>query len=96
MEEAGCTLGHIMLACAYLVSPDCVDEKVSVFCGSVDSSTSGKLGGMETENEETVVHILDSAICLEGLRKQRFSYALTILALQWLTLHREELRQAWC
>ena len=36
------------------------------------------------------------ATCLEGLRKQRFSYALTILALQWLTLHREELRQAWC
>ena len=51
---------------------------------------------METENEETVVHILDLAICLEGLRKQHFSYALTILALQWLTLHREELRQAWC
>ena len=96
MEEAGCTLGHIVPACAYLVSPSCTDEKVSVFCGSVDSSTIGKLGGMETENEETVVHVLDFAICLEGLRKQRFSYALTILALQWLTLHREELRQAWC
>ena len=51
---------------------------------------------METENEETVVHVLDFATYLEGLRKQRFSYALTILALQWLTLHREELRQAWC
>ena len=56
----------------------------------------GKLGGMETENEETIVHVLDFATYLEGLRKQRFSYALTILALQWLTLHREELRQAWC
>ena len=51
---------------------------------------------METENEETIVHVLDFATCLEGLRKQRFSYALTILALQWLTLHREELRQTWC
>ena len=96
MEEAGCTLGHIVPACAYLVSPGCVDEKVHVFCGSVDSSTIGTLGGMETENEETIVHVLDFATCLEGLRKQRFSYALTILALQWLTLHREELRQTWC
>ena len=34
MEEAGCTLAHIVPACAYLVSPGCVDEKVSVFCSS--------------------------------------------------------------
>ena len=96
IEEAGCTLGHIVPACAYLVSPDCIDEKAYVFCGSVDSSTIGTVGGMETENEETIVHVLDFATCLEGLRKQRFSYALTILALQWLTPHRKELRQTWC
>ena len=59
IEEAGCTLGHIVPACAYLVSPGCIDEKVYVFCGSVDSSTIGTVGGMETENEETIVHVLD-------------------------------------
>ena len=85
-----------MPASAYLISTGCIDEKVSVFCGLVESSTIGKLGGMETENEETIVHVLDFATCLESLRKQRFSYAFTILALQWLTLHRDELRQAWC
>ena len=41
MEEAGCTLSHIVPACAYLVSPGCVDEKVSVFCSS---ATAQRLG----------------------------------------------------
>ena len=95
LEEAGCTLGDIVPACAYLVSPGCADEKVSVFCAAVDSTRIAKLGGMDAEHEETLLHVMDFANCLEGLREQRFSYALTIVALQWLALHREELRQAW-
>ena len=56
IEEAGCTLGHVVPAYAYLVSPCCVEEKkMNVFCGSVDSSTIGTLGGMKTENDETIV-----------------------------------------
>ena len=82
MEEAGCTLGHIVPACAYLVSPGRVDEIMSVFCGSVDNSAIGKPGGMELENEETIVHVLEFATCIEGMREQRSAYALIVLALQ--------------
>lgn len=95
MEEAGCTLERIVTACTYLVSPGCVEEKVTVFCASTDSTQIAELGGMSTEQEETLVHVLDFETCLKGLHDNRFTYALTIVALQWLALHRDGLRRDW-
>jgi ADP-ribose pyrophosphatase len=96
IEEAGCTLGELVPICDYIASPGCVNEKVSVFCAKVDISTVPNWGGNVVEHEETKVHIVDFKTCMRYLNEGNFGYALTIIALQWLALNRDALREDWC
>ena len=95
LEEAGCRLGRLKPVCTYHVSPGCVEERVSVFCGEVDASGVATRAGDPSEQEETRVQVLAFDDAVRCLSAGRFKYALTILSLQWLALHREALRAEW-
>ena len=95
IEEAGCALGELVSICDYMVSPGCVNETVAVFCAKVDASAVANRGGNAMEHEETEVQIVDFNTCMQCLNEGKFGYALTIIALQWLALHREALRENW-
>ena len=95
IEEAGCALGELVSICDYMVSPGCVNETVAVFCAKVDASAVANRGGNAMEHEETEVQIVDFNTCMQSLNEGKFGYALTIIALQWLALHREVLRENW-
>ena len=95
MEEAGCRINTLEKICSYNVSPGCVQEPVSVFCGCVDSQSVLKVGGDASEHEETEVFVLTFDELQSDLLCGNFTYALTIIAAQWLLLNRDRLREKW-
>jgi ADP-ribose pyrophosphatase len=97
MEEAGCEVLDLVPMCSYIVSPGCIDETVTMFCGRVDASKAGGHFGLPQEGEDirVVVKPLDEASAALEKGNSGLENSITVIALLWLKLKREELRQRW-
>jgi ADP-ribose pyrophosphatase len=95
MEEAGAVVGALIPICRYLVSPGGASESVTLFCGRVDSRNLGGIHGLPHENEDIRVEVRPFAEAMADLNLGRITNAVSIIALQWLALHRDELRGSW-
>lgn len=95
MEEAGCRVLDLIPICEYFVSPGGTSERITVYCGRVDAADAGGIHGLAQEGEDIRVHVVPFADALEMLRTGRIDSASPIIALQWLALHREEVRRRW-
>jgi ADP-ribose pyrophosphatase len=94
-EEAGCDIRAFEPICTYTVSPGYSTEIVFTWCGLVDARRIGGLHGQAHEDEDIRVHVLTFENAMKRLVSGECQYALTIIALQWLALHRERLRELW-
>lgn len=94
-EEAGLTFQDLQPIARYFVSPGGSTETVSLFIGCVRSAEAGGLFGLESEGEDIKVHVLDYEEAMDWLQQGRIRVATTIVALQWLALHRREIRDRW-
>jgi ADP-ribose diphosphatase len=94
-EEAGAAVGALIPICRYLVSPGGASESVAVYCGRVDSRNLGGIHGLPEENEDIRVEVRPFAQAMVELNEGRITNAVSIIALQWLALHREEVRRSW-
>jgi len=94
-EEAGCAIEALEHVCDYLVSPGGATESTALFCGKVDATGIGGIYGLADEGEDIRVSAVsyDEAVAMLG--SGRIKSASPIIALQWLMLHRERLRQQW-
>jgi len=92
IEEAGCTFQQLIPVQHYLVSPGGTNEKVVIFCGVTDSEGAGGIYGLEYENEDIRVLTVSSAEAFELMRVGRINNAASIMALQWLQLHKATLQ----
>lgn len=95
MEEAGCAVLDLIPICEYLVSPGGTSERIKVYCGRVDASGAGGIHGLAHEGEDICVHVVPFAEALDMLNAGRIDSASPIIALQWLALHREDVRRRW-
>jgi ADP-ribose pyrophosphatase len=95
MEEAGAVVGALIPICRYLVSPGGASESVTLFCGRVDSRNLGGIHGLPHENEDIRVEVRPFAEAMADLNLGRITNAVSIIALQWLAVHRDELRGSW-
>lgn len=95
MEEAGCAVLDLIPICEYLVSPGGTSERIKVYCGRVDASGAGGIHGLAHEGEDICVHVVPFAQALDMLNAGRIDSASPIIALQWLALHREDVRRRW-
>lgn len=95
VEEAGCHVSDLIPLYDYLVSPGGTTERIALFCGRVDTTGIGGIHGKAEEDEDIKVHVmaLDQARAL--LNSGRIGSASAIIALQWLLLNREIVRQRW-
>jgi len=95
IEECGCELTRLHLVMRYLSSPGGTTETVSLFCGEVDASGATGVHGLAAEGEDIRVHAVSVADALRWLGEGRICNAKTIIVLQWLALHYQELKAKW-
>jgi ADP-ribose diphosphatase len=95
MEEAGLAVGALVPIARYLVSPGAITETVALYCGRVDSRGAGGVHGLAAEGEDIKVETVPAGRLARMLEDGVIANALTIIAVQWLLLHRDELRRRW-
>lgn len=93
VEEAGCTIEALTFICEYLVSPGGTSERISLYCGMVDSRGVGGVHGLDTEDEDILVQTVPFDEVWTWLQEGEINSASPIIALQWLAMHRPALRQ---
>jgi ADP-ribose pyrophosphatase len=94
-EEANLTLTELMPMCRYVASPGGASESVWLFLGRVDASNAGGIHGLDHEDEDIRVEPTPWTEARKMLDDGRMCNALGIIALQWLALHRDEIRAKW-
>ncbi|MFC3911892.1 ADP-ribose diphosphatase [Pseudaeromonas sharmana] len=94
-EEAGLSIGRSRFALSYLVSPGGTTERIDVFIGEVDSRLASGLHGLAEEGEDIRVHVVSREQAYRWVESGRIDNAATVIALQWLQLHLDEVRRDW-
>jgi ADP-ribose pyrophosphatase len=96
MEEAGCELSELVPIATVLPSAGACTEQVRLFCGRVSSAAVGGIHGLQEEGEDILVHSVSRMDALQLLADDRIPNGHTLIALQWLHIHGESLRERWC
>lgn len=94
-EETGAEPTALERICTYLVSPGGTSESITLYCGRVDARGIGGIHGLADESEEMRVFTAPFAEALAMAGDGRINSAAPIMALQWLALNREALRERW-
>ena len=94
-EESNCVPTDLIKICEYYNSPGGSNEKIILFCGRIDSRNAGGVYGLVEEHEDIEVRVLSYADAMALIDTGEINNAMTIIALQWLQLHREELLNSW-
>jgi len=95
VEEAGCTLGELVPIANFFPSPGGCTEYLYLYCGRVDSTGLGGIHGLDHEEEDIRVFVESTDDALRMIERGEVGNATAIVALQWLALHRDELRARW-
>ena len=96
MEEAACSLSELAPIATVFPSAGACSEQVRLFCGRVSSAAIGGLHGLQEEGEDILVHSVSREDALQMLADDLIPNGHTLIALQWLHIHGESLRERWC
>ena len=94
-EEADLEIRDLEPIAHYLSSPGASSESVTLFCGRADVQGAGGVHGLRDENEDIAIAIFAVDEIQSLLAEPSAANALTVIALQWLLLHRARLRETW-
>jgi ADP-ribose pyrophosphatase len=95
VEEAGLTVGELELIQNVMLTPGACSEACHVFVGRVDASKAGGVFGLESEGEDILVKVLPFAEAYAMVERREVDNSVGVIGLQWLALHREDLRKRW-
>ena len=95
VEESNCTPQDVIRICDYLVSPGTSNERLTLFCGRVDATTAAGIHGLPDEHEDIEVVVLDMNEAVQAIATGVIHNAMTIIAIQWLQLHKSAVLAAW-
>jgi len=90
-EEAGCDIQQLHQISRYYVSPGGTTELCTLYCGIIDSSGIGGIHGLDEENEDIRVEVVDADLAYAMVRDGRIKSSATIIALQWLEMNEQRL-----
>ena len=90
-EEAGGLIKKLIPMCEYWVSPGGSSEFVWLYLGIVDCSTVDAYGGLESEQEDIRVEVVDREQLLHLLQQGSINNAMALIAVQWFLLNEKEL-----
>jgi ADP-ribose pyrophosphatase len=95
LEEAGCIMDDMVQIQECYLSPGCNSEYCTVYVGRTNLDKAGGTFGLSDEHEDIRSHVLHLDDALDWLATGKIRTAPAIMALQWLALHRDELRDRW-
>ncbi len=95
VEEAHCTVSDLVKICDYFSSPGVLSEKVTVFCGRVDCTGAGGIGGLAEEHEDIRIDVIDADEGIRLLDENLLNNSVTVIALGWFARQRDALRRQW-
>jgi ADP-ribose pyrophosphatase len=95
VEEAGLTVGELLPIQNVMLTPGACSEACQIFLGRVDSSKAGGVFGLESEGEDILVKVMPFAEAYAMVERNEVDNAVGVIALQWLALHRDEVRKRW-
>ena len=94
-EEAGVEIGELIKITDVLATPGGSSETVSLFCARVDAAQLGGIHGVALESEDIRVFAVPADEAIAWTENGRINNAISMIAIQWLALHRAELRKRW-
>ncbi|HFV9275499.1 TPA: ADP-ribose diphosphatase [Enterobacter asburiae] len=95
LEEAGLVMGRTKPVLSYLASPGGTSERLSIMVGEVDATTAEGIHGLADENEDIRVHVVSREQAYQWVEEGKIDNAASVIALQWLQLHYQTLRNEW-
>ncbi len=95
MEEAGLKLGELVPVCTAQPSPGILSETVEVLCGRAETGGAGGIHGLDHEGEDIRAFAVGFAAAMDRLASGGIANMVAVVALQWLALNREMLRERW-
>lgn len=95
VEEASLEVGEVIPIHDVILSPGACSEGCVIFLGHVDTTNAGGIFGLESEGENILVKVLPFAEVRTMLEHGEIDNAIGVIALQWLALHRDEVRARW-
>lgn len=94
-EEAGLNMGRCRYICNFLSSPGGSSESMDLYIGQVDATQAGGIHGLDEENEDIRVHVVDREAAYRMVQTGRINNASTIIGIQWLQLNYKSVQQDW-
>ena len=95
LEEAGLVVGRTKPVLSYLASPGGTSERLSIMVGEVDATTADGIHGLAEEHEDIRVHVVSREQAYQWVEEGKIDNAASVIALQWLQLHYQTLRNEW-
>lgn len=97
-EESGITItaANLVPICNYYSSPGGTDERLQLFCAITTLTESENIFGLEQEAEDILFKTLAYPEVINAMLGHSINNAATIIALQWLQLNRQSLREKRC
>ena len=94
-EEAGCEILELTQIQKFFTTPGGSSEWLTLFYGRVNSSNIGGIHGLAEEHEDIRVTTLSFQEVYDLLIAGTIHSAIPIIAIQWLYIHRDQLRQPY-
>lgn len=94
-EEAGLELTEFWPMLSYQSSPGGSTERIDVMLARFDQQEASGVYGVEDEQEDIKVHLLPRETAMQLLSAGKIDNAGTVIALQWLALHLEDVQRRW-
>ena len=95
IEEAGCEIQELMVINEFYTTPGGASERITLFCGKIDSTQVGGIHGLDHEDEDILVRAVDFKDAYVMLENNEIESAIPIIALQWLALNKDKLHKQW-
>lgn len=96
VEEAGCEIQQLIEIQQFYTTPGGCSERITLFCGRVDSTSVGGIHGLDEEDEDIRVSAVKFERVFQMLEEGLIESGIPIIAIQWLYIHRDRLRAQWC
>jgi ADP-ribose pyrophosphatase len=75
--------------------PGGTTERIHIFLGELTHPVTTGVFGLAEEHEDIKVHVVSESTAQQLLQAGAIDNAATVIALQWLALHKIQVRQQW-